>query len=360
MVTLCMRKIVHACISLLACVGTVRAQSIHHTPYDSVHHEIFRDTVFDKSLPSVHIDLITYSNFERITVGYELVLRDTELEIQDVELYVGQRQRRLNTLSLFRLHAGDSAETNRIDRLRIWNKFPFDTITTDTDSLVVITNRGNITLYLDEVLRRRKALQEQRDVLSHSMNETVGRYRMLITILLGMAALATIIAFSISRRTKRRRDDVVNNLIMMFADSERAHKELNHTVQNLFKQKFDTLNKLCFEYFEKGESPILRKSIFKEVENEILRLREPAEISKLEESLNRYCDDIMGRVDAQLPGLSLSDRTLLVYLFSGFSARTICVLSDIEIKTFYMRRYRLKNKILASEASDRVLFAEKM
>lgn len=91
-----------------------------------------------------------------------------------------------------------------------------------------------------------------------------------------------------------------------------------------------------------------------------MRLREPAEIVRLEESLNRYCDDIMVKVDAQLPTLSASDRTLLVYLFSGFSARTICVLSDEEIKTFYMRRYRLKNKILASEAPDKELFADNM
>ena len=163
-----------------------------------------------------------------------------------------------------------------------------------------------------------------------------------------------------SRRAKRRRDEVVNNLIMMFADSERVHGELNRTVQSLFKQKFDTLNKLCFEYFEKGESPILRKSIFKEVENEIMRLREPAEIAGLEESLNQYYDNIMVRVDSQLPNLSPADRTLLVYLFSGFSARTICVLCDVEIKTFYMRRYRLKNRILASEAPDKELFAENM
>ena len=355
-----MKKFILIGICVLACIATVQAQSIHHTPYDSVWHDIFRDTVFDKSLPPVEIDIITYSNFKRITVGYELVLRDTEMEIQDVELHVGARQHKLNTLSPFRLHAGDSSETHRIDRVRVWNKFPFDTIDSDTDSLVLITDRGNLTLYLGEGQRREKALREQGEVFSHSMKETVGRYRLLIWFLLGLGALVAGIAAYIARRARQRRDAVVNNMVMMFAESERTHSELNRTVQSLFKQKFDTLNKLCFEYFEKGDSPILRKSIFKEVENEILRLREPAEIVGLEESLNKYYDNVMVRVDSQLPDLSSSERTLLVYLFSGFSARTICVLFDVEIKTFYMRLYRLKNKILASDAPDKDNFAENM
>ena len=153
-----MKKFVLVYIYVLTNLFVAQAQSIHHTPYDSMSHEIFRDTIFDKSIPPVQIDLLTYSNFKRITVGYELVLRDTELDIRDVELYVGSKQHKLNTLSPFRLHAGDSSETHRIDRVRVWNKFPFDTISTDTDSLVLITDRGNITLYLGEKLRREKAL----------------------------------------------------------------------------------------------------------------------------------------------------------------------------------------------------------
>lgn len=61
-----------------------------------------------------------------------------------------------------------------------------------------------------------------------------------------------------------------------------------------------------------------------------------------------------------MPGLTESERTLLIYLYSGFSARTICTICDIEIKTFYMRRYRLKNKLLASEAADKELFVNQM
>lgn len=345
---------------MLAPLVSARGLSVHQIPYDSVRHEIFRDTVFDRALPPVQLDILTYSNFERTTVGYELTLRDTELDIDGVELYVGDNQHKLNTLVPFSLHVGDASETNRIDRVSIWNKFPFDTLSVETDSLVIITDKGNFTLYLGEKLRRQKALKDQEDIFLQSQTETESTYMAWIAILSVLLVFAALVIIAINVRAKRRRDEVVNNLFIMSSDNERINTEHSKTVQSLFKQRFETLNKLCFEYFEKGDSLILRKSIYKEVEKEILRLREPSELERLEESLNKYCDNIMVKADSQLPGLSQSDRTLLVYLFSGLSARTICVLTDVEIKTFYMRRYRLKNKILAGDAPDKLLFAENM
>ncbi len=347
-------------IIILASSISAWGLSVHSIPYDSVESVVYRDTLFDKSLPPVELSLSTYSNYKRTTVGYQLILRDAELEIQDVELFIGEPQRRHSTIKPFRLHIGDSLERNRIDRVTIWNKFPYDTIRPLTDSLVIHTDRGDYTVYLGEERRLQKSLAEQQNAYEKSLTETKSRY---LSILVGICVVLFIaigVAVFLSIRAKRRRDEVVNNLVMLFADNERINSELNKKVQSLFKQKFDTLNKLCFEYFEKGDTPILRKSIYRQVENEILRLREPEEIDKLEESLNRYCDNIMEKVDTQLPKLSSADRTLLLYLFSGFSARTICVLSDVEIKTFYMRRYRLKNKILSSDAPDKEMFAENM
>ena len=149
-------------------------------------------------------------------------------------------------------------------------------------------------------------------------------------------------------------------MVAMLEENEAKAKSLNNTIAKLFKHNFETLNKLCYEYYEKGDTQLLRKSIFSQIEKEILKFREPSEIASLEQDLNRYLNNIIVRVDEQMPGLTESERTLLIYLYSGFSARTICTICDIEIKTFYMRRYRLKNKLLASEAADKELFVNQM
>lgn len=335
--------------------------SVHSISYDSVHYETFRDTVFDKSLPPVELEFLTYSNFNITTVGYSFTLRNAELEIRDVLLYVGNPQKKCHTIKPFTLHIGDVTEHNRIDRVLVWNKFPFEALYPSSDSLVIFTDRGNFTIYMDESRRLQQALDEERSIFNRQIEDSENRYHNLYLLIFGLLAVViviVVIAVVIHYVLKKKREDTMSKLVVLLSENEAKNRTLNDKVFNLFKHNFETLNKLCYEYYEKADTQSLRKSIYHEVENEILKFREPAEISNLEQSLNEYCDNIMQKVDAQLPNLTDSDRVLLIYLFSGLSARTISMLNDIEIKTFYMRRYRLKNKIQSSDAPDKDLFIE--
>lgn len=348
---------------LLTCFTPVWSVSVHSVPYDSVHYEIFRDTVYDRTLPPVEVEYLTYSNFKQTTVGYQFILRGTELDILDVVLYCDNPQEKHKTIEPFSLHMGSCDERNRIDRVRIWNKFPFDTLSTNTDSLVIITNKGNITLYMGEEMRLEQSLNKERSIFTRQNEELQNKNHQLLFWLCCVAGLFILFIFGsliVNHLRNKRIDDRVANLVAMLDDNESKAKSLNETIASLFKHNFETLNKLCYEYYEKGDTQLLRKSIFVQIEKEILKFRETSEISSLEQDLNKYLNNIVVRVDEQFPGLSETERTLLIYLFSGFSARTICTICDIEIKTFYMRRYRLKNKLLASDAADKELFVNQM
>lgn len=126
------------------------------------------------------------------------------------------------------------------------------------------------------------------------------------------------------------------------------------------RNSFSTINKLCYEYFEKADTSFLKKSIYIKVEQEIEKLKSQEQLSQFEKILNEYCDEIIFKIKAQIPQLSDAEKTLLIYLYSGLSARTICILMDIQLKTFYMRRLRLKNKIEASDAPDKDWFVSNM
>lgn len=359
-----MIRFLPAVILLLTCFTKMWGVSVHEIPYDSVHHEIFRDTIYNPTLPPVAAELLTFSNFHNhITVGYQLILRDTALDILGVELYTGNPQEKHGTIKPFSLHIGDRDDPHRIDKVSIWNKFPFDTIRPDTDSLVILTDRGNTTLYLSEERRMAQALDRERDKFIEHEEEIQRKNHKLLLWLYGIVALlitfvpGTLIA---QHLRNKRREDSVANLVAMLEENESKLKNLNRTIASLYKHNFETLNKLCYEYYEKADTQSLRKNIFSQIEKEILRFREPSEISALEQNLNNYLDNIMVRVDEQLPVLSDTERTLLIYLFSGFSGRTICTICNIEIKTFYMRRYRLKNKILSTDAVDKESFVNQM
>lgn len=121
-----------------------------------------------------------------------------------------------------------------------------------------------------------------------------------------------------------------------------------------------TINKLCDEYFARSSSEKTKATLYKEVENEILSLREAKSVAALEEAVNKYQDNILAKVKDELPQLSTSDRTFLTYLYAGFTPRAICIFLDIKIKNFYNKRSRLKEKILETDAPSKQLFADKM
>ena len=152
----------------------------------------------------------------------------------------------------------------------------------------------------------------------------------------------------------------MNRLLCLISENEMDNRRLKVAVSDLMKKHFETINRLCGDYFEMADTPALKKVIYNKVETEINRLKETKNIKALEETINQYCDNVMVKIDEQLPDLSEKERLLIIYLYSGMSARTICVLTDIQLKNFYMRRQRLKSKILASDAPDKELFADMM
>lgn len=324
---------------------------------DTVSIVTFPDTLFDKSLPSVEIRPKTYHNADRVTTaGYELIVRGTALAIHGALLYNGEHDEPLHTLSPFNLQVGDSTNRNRIDILQVENKFPFTTYFSGDDSLVVLTDKGNITLYWND---ERRAAAHYDPILAEKSRELRRvQYAAAAIILIALVALITALILQRARRLKQNQD--VSDMLSFISDSEMRNRELQIAVDDLLKKNFDTINRLCYEYFEKADTPILKKSIYNEVESEILKLKDPAQIGTLEDVLNHYCNNVMDRIKAQLPDLSEKELTLLIYLYSGLSARAICILTDIQIKNFYMRRQRLKTKILNSSAPDREEFAGMM
>jgi len=354
---------------------SLRGNASGSVPRDTVNISTMTDTLIDPSLPPVEIKIGTYHNFYgSTTVGYSLVLRGVELEIEGAVLCKRTpetgRQERYATISPFNLHLGDSTDRHRMDSVYIKNKFPFTHAFYEDDSLVVLTDRGNITLYLDE--DRRSAakyspiihkIENQLVESEEHLDKTQRRLSIFIVLLIFLPclfALAGLAVFLYVKRKQALRTEEISGLLTILSERETGYRELQADVTELFKKNFETINALCYEYFEKGDTPLLRKSIYLEVEKEIMKLKNPVYVKNLEDALNRYCDNVIDKVSAQLPFLTDKERTLLVYLYSGLSARSICILTDIQIKNFYMRRQRLKAKILASDAPDKDIFVAMM
>lgn len=135
---------------------------------------------------------------------------------------------------------------------------------------------------------------------------------------------------------------------------------LKEWVENLFRDRFATINMLCNEYFEKGDSERMKLMLYKEVEAEIRRFAHPDNLKRIEEMVNGCLEQIIMKLRCQLPGLKEEDVTFLTLLYAGFVPRAVCLFLEIKLKTFYTKRSRLRERILRSDAPDREWFVKKM
>lgn len=267
------------------------------------------------------------------------------------------------TLEPFYLDANVTAEEGKATVWHINLEFPFSDKFGTYDQLNIHTDKGiirNFTMpdgwYEHEISHLRKNHEEYVVESEKSM-----RNIWIIVIVLLTAVLVIVIAVFIGfRRRLTKRNMEVEELSMMIEERSERNLELREKVNALYKSRLDTLNMLCNGYFDNSESEKMRDVFYKDVEKQILALRDNKSVEALEKIVNEYLDNTMLRLREQIPELTVNDLKFLAYIYAGFSPRAVCIFMNIKIKTFYNRRNLLKERILASEAPDKECFVSRM
>ena len=136
--------------------------------------------------------------------------------------------------------------------------------------------------------------------------------------------------------------------------------EVESTIENLFKDKWQMLNMLCNEFFERGDSARTRASIINNIDAEITKLRCPKNICNIEMTVNKYMNNIVEKLKEQCPMLKPDDIVFIMLVYAGFSPRAVCLFTGIKLKYFYTKKSRLIQRILSSSAPDKDIFAQKL
>jgi hypothetical protein len=134
-------------------------------------------------------------------------------------------------------------------------------------------------------------------------------------------------------------------------------------ITELFRDKFSTLNSLCDEYYEKRDirNDILTSSIYNSVLEKINEIRSDKFYSSLECIVNENLDNIISKLRQQAgDNLKEEDFRFITYICAGFSARAVCLFTNLQKSNFYAKRTRLKSKILKLNLPDNDLFISAM
>lgn len=309
---------------------------------------LIRDTVAPSSGQELFFTFKSFSPSDnRTTLNFEIRAVDIPFSITGVKYISGETE--MEPVSPFGMQVSEADINNR---LMIWDvtvDIPFLNRFDANDRLVVDTDLGQFEMF-----------SAKEAILIERTAEEKKRLELYATIILAAVIVVSLLILGFYRRRLLQRDNEMKRMAAMANEMKRHTDLLRENINELYGKQTETLNMLCNSYFERSGSDKTRLTLYNEVERQILAMRSPEHVAKLAALVNKYKDNILERLQEQIPTLTQSDMNFVTYIYAGFSPRAICIFCDIKIKNFYNRRSRLKEKIASSGAKDTATFIEKM
>jgi len=223
------------------------------------------------------------------------------------------------------------------------------------ESLEKVMDYGNRsqTEGLEEAVAtsQRDYIQSQADAQFQKLRSA--RLRLWVMALAGvLAAGAAWIVWYLHRSEEKKR-----------LEEEKAEREKYMNIAEDLKtrlskvNKFDTLERLCEQYYIYEGTDNLQPKILKEVKSIVSGLRSDKKVQKeLENVLDARMDNVMTRLRTEFP--SWKEDSFLLYCFAaaGFSSTTISTLMEKDKSVIYNRIWRLKGRISSSDSTQKEFF----
>lgn len=216
--------------------------------------------------------------------------------------------------------------------------------------------RQNVTQTVSDYRRYEMAAQEKD--LAHEKTTKVIILFVLITVIL-------FITIILSLRLKARRKEIESNMLLatnlkqMLQVKDAEHLTMQHTVNQLFEQRFAIIDRLSRSYYEYQGTANEKHKIYTDVMHLVSGLgSDKKTLKELESFVNTYKDNLMQRFREAFPNMAEPDYILYLYAVAGFSSRAISIFIHEKLEVVYNRKSRLKQKINRSSSPEKEYFIQ--
>jgi len=190
-------------------------------------------------------------------------------------------------------------------------------------------------------------LQKEKEYLLYKERMTREKYLFVCLLLLVIAG-----AVIIWMRQRLKLQNARNDTLMAIASgmrcqiSEKSHDldRLETTLHDLLADRFTLIDSLCQTYYESQGTKNERKAIIDKVKSEIEAVRTDS-FPAMEKAVNECRGNLLTKVRKKYKEIKPDEYQLLVYIASGLSTRTICLLLGLSQDTAYKRKSRLKSRL---------------
>lgn len=171
-------------------------------------------------------------------------------------------------------------------------------------------------------------------------------------------------------RMKRKQQQIERYMLAVESIRESKNRILGHLavkegqevqLKELVMSRFEFLDQLGRAFYERTNTKAQQEAIYKQVKNFFMNLASnPSTKKELEQIVNTVNDNIIDKLRMQFPKFKPADIDLLCYIYAGFSAQIISVITGDSVSNIYNRKSRLKARIAASDSSEKDFFIQKM
>lgn len=217
-------------------------------------------------------------------------------------------------------------------------------------------------------IRKRLAqplLTLQRDELAKEIEITTLQHKskqmklwltmLVVAIILVIVVLYLWIIIKKKNREIENFQDLLFDLKSTFESNNNAKDNL---LRELFKKKFKYLNEIGNSVFDLTDDPKCHKLLYREMKKLIERFRKDKNLQKeLEILVDEYCNGVISKLRLELPELENDEIMQLCFHCAGFSGKLIGLIFKKSQANIYMRKTRLKKKILefGGQSKDLIL-----
>ena len=231
-------------------------------------------------------------------------------------------------------------------------------------------------------ISKRDVIVAQKEHYHNRANEATSlasktKSRLFFTLALSIILIILILIFyrwSVARKNRKINEGVERLLLITdkFKVNTQEYEKISHTLKDrneeieilsegiskLYKDRWEILNELCYDYFEQEDSKHRQKQILGNIEKNIALMRSKKNIALLESSVDKYMGGIIADIRKECEFLTERDITFIILILSGLSPRTICLITDLKLQSFYTRRRRIIEAIENSDCESKQRFIE--
>ena len=122
---------------------------------------------------------------------------------------------------------------------------------------------------------------------------------------------------------------------------------------SILGNRIDTLCNLAMEYYGEPANKAFKNEIYHRVLAELQELKSEKFLKTLEGRINELHDNILDRLQAQLPEIAKENTRWIALMIGGLTPQTVSFLVDMKIQTFYTKRLRVRSYIEKSNVPDK-------